>query len=379
MTIDLRSGIKIYDNDWFIRFGWEPEQLADYLVSLNLSYVIAQSRFLPMDNSAVQSSVTAADRARYAKLDDVALRNLLRERGIAYIAVENICFDPTYAAEHPEDLPIDQFGVRHQQVDWYVGVPPDRKANIAQKAERLKAAVDALDPDGVHLGFIRWPGFWETWLPGESRSDKPEYCFDPQTIAAFNDFAGLALDPEAGHLNAPAIFSEHRADWTRYKCETTREAIRSIRAVVEAGRVPVPVSINTVPMFQEDFGHAVTEVFGQDWTVLRDVVDTFEVMTYHQIVRQDAAWPAAVAEHIRKVSGQAAIATVQASPLYLEGMHTGMGRNPTLDAEEFSRMLDPLETAEIEGICVFTLTELMNRMDSEDGRAIGERLSGFRQ
>jgi hypothetical protein len=42
--------------------------------------VIAQSRFLPMADSAVDSAVRKSDRARYASLDDVAFRRALKDR-----------------------------------------------------------------------------------------------------------------------------------------------------------------------------------------------------------------------------------------------------------------------------------------------------------
>ena len=379
MKINFRSGMKLYDNDWFMRYNWEAEQLADYLAAMNITYVIAQSRFLPMDDSAVQSAVSQQDRSRYEALDDIALRQYLKEREIGYIAVQNICFDPTYAAEHSDELPIDQHGTRMQQTDWYVGVPPIREENIRLKGERLKVAVEALNPDGVHLGFIRWPGFWETWLPGDHRADKPEYCFAPETISDFNRHSGLSLDPERGHHNAADIFAHYRQEWTRYKCEATRAAIATLRATFEAGREPLSVSINTVPLFADQFDHAVTEVFGQDWQLLSDVVDVFEVMAYHQICAQDARWPAEIAEHISQQSGQRAISTIQASPLYLDGMHKDRQRSRTLDAREFSEMLDALEPAQVEGVCIFTLTELMDRAETKDGQSMIDRLKHFRR
>jgi len=95
--IDLRLGFKIYDNDWFLKFGLGPEQAADLLAYMSATFVIAQSRFLPMQDSAVESQVREVE-GRYQELDDVAFRNALRERGIAYFGCLNICFDPNFAA-----------------------------------------------------------------------------------------------------------------------------------------------------------------------------------------------------------------------------------------------------------------------------------------
>ncbi|MCX5515382.1 hypothetical protein [Kaistia algarum] len=378
-NVNLRSGVKIYDNDWYIRYRMEPDELADMLASWNISYVIAQSRYLPMQDSAVPSRVTPADLERYATLDDVAVRKALAERGIGYFSCLNICFDPDYIASHPEQLPIDQFGKIEEKQDWYIGVPPDRQANLAHKIDLLEKGVAALMPDVVHLGFIRWPGFWETWLPGDRRSDKPEYCYAPQTLDRFAEACGLTLDTSDPVAAAATIARKHRAEWTAYKSATTVGAIRRIRNAVRAVKGDVEISINTLPFFADDFDHCVTEVFGQDVRALAEVVDVFEVMAYHQIMAREAEWPANVATDIRERSGAKAICTVQAKAIYLEGMHAGRGRSPLIDGPEFSRMLDAVETSPVEGLCVFTLNDLMSIRGSPDGQAIVDRLTRFRR
>jgi hypothetical protein len=118
----LSVGMKIYDNDWFLTHQLEPEQAVDVLKAMGVTWLIAQSRFLPMADSAVDSAVRKSDRERYASLDDVAFRRALKDRGIAYFAVLNICFDPAFAARHPELLPVDQFGRRAETQDWYIGL-----------------------------------------------------------------------------------------------------------------------------------------------------------------------------------------------------------------------------------------------------------------
>jgi hypothetical protein len=72
--LSLSVGMKIYDNDWYVRRQQQPEQASDVLEAMGVTGVIAQSRFLPMANSAVDSVVRESDRARYASLEDVVFR-----------------------------------------------------------------------------------------------------------------------------------------------------------------------------------------------------------------------------------------------------------------------------------------------------------------
>jgi hypothetical protein len=375
----LSVGMKIYDNRWFLERGLSPEAAADFLKDMGVTWVIAQSRLLPMADSAVESAVSRTDKDRYAALDDLGFRNLLRDRGVAYFAVLNICFDPAFAAARPDLLPIDQFGRRAQMQDWYVGLPPDRQENLRHKIGLLERAVAALDPDGVHLGFIRWPGFWETWLSDVDRAQMPDYCYSAISLGGFAAATGAKLPVDDPIQAATLIRRRYRREWRDWKCGVTVEAIKTIRAPLEKLKSPLRVSINTVPLIRSDFDDAVEEVFGQEVARLHEVVDVFEVMAYHQILRRDAEWPASVASDIRARAGKATVCTLQTRPLYLGGMHAGKGRSASLDAAEFCRAVDAVERSEVEGVCVFTFDDLLEMRDTPDGQTMIDRLRAFRR
>lgn len=98
MALNLRSGVKIYDDEWFVRLDLPEEASADWLAGLGFTYVLAQSHHLPMADSAVRSSVREVERERHAQLDDLRFRRLLAERDIGHVAVLNLCFDPAWSA-----------------------------------------------------------------------------------------------------------------------------------------------------------------------------------------------------------------------------------------------------------------------------------------
>jgi hypothetical protein len=376
--LHLRLGLKIYDNDWFLRYHLSPEAAADLLVSMGVTFVITQSRYLPMQDSAVESAVRDAE-GRYAGLDDLAFRRALRERGIAYLGCLNICFDPALAADRPELLPVDQFGRREQMQDWYIGLPPDRDENIRQKIALLEDAVAALDPDGIHLGFVRWPGFWEIWLPDVDRSAMPDYCYAPQTLRRFCEATGADVPVENAESAARLIGERYRAEWRDWKCGITVDAIARIRGAIQKMRPETPIAINTLPFFRSDFDDAVEEVFGQDIGRLSETVDVFEVMSYHQILRRDASWPAAIGSDIKQRAKGQTICTLQAKAIYLEGMHQGRGRSARISPDEFCSAVDALETSVVDGMCVFTFSQLLEIRGTAEGQQMIERLKRFRR
>ncbi len=375
---NLRLGMKIYGNEWFLRHRLKSEQAADILDAMGVTFVISQSRFLPMADSAVKGAATKEDEQGYAALDDVAFRNALGQRGISYLGVLNICFDPNFSESFPEDKPVDQFGQVGEKLDWYVGIPPDRSNNIAHKIELLKQAVRSLDPDAIHLGFVRWPGFWETWLPDVDREEMPDYCYTPQTLRRFATATGLEFPVDDARTAAATIARHHRDAWRDWKCGETVRVVSQIRSALDPIKAGLEYSINTLPFFREDFGNAVEEVFGQDIKRLANVVDIFEVMAYHQILRQPAKWPTAVSEDIKRRSGSRTICTLQARPLYVDGVHAGRGRSVTLDATEFSNAVDALEASSVDGLCVFTFSDFLEFRETPDMQKIVRRLQAFR-
>jgi uncharacterized lipoprotein YddW (UPF0748 family) len=309
----------------------------------------------------------------------ISLFDALAVREISYFACLNIGFDPVFAAAHPELLPTDQFGRQETTEDWYIGLPPDRAANLEHKISMLAEAVRELSPDGVHLGVMRWPGFWETWLPDTTRETKPDYCYAPETIHRFSKATRAHVPAANASTAAQYIAGHYKTEWRNWKCAVTIAGISEIRAAVLAIKPDLRIAINTLPFLRTDFEDAVTEVFGQDVARLRELVDIFEVMAYHQILRRDAAWPAAVASDIKSRSRRSVVCTLQAKALYLDGMHAGDGRAQSLSPEEFVTAVDALERSTVDGVCVFTFSDLLAMRDSEGGRRIMDRLRRFRR
>jgi hypothetical protein len=377
--LDPRLGMKIYDNVWFVEDLLEPEEAADFLSSMGVSFVLSQSKLLPMQDTAIPSEITAEQKKRFESLDDRAFRDALKERGIGYFCSLNFGFDPKFISAHPHLLPTDQFGKKEEKVDWYIGLPPDRKENVEHKLRLLEAAVRALEPEGIHLGFIRWPGFWEIWLPDVSRSEMPDYCYGQATLARFCNDADIDLPTTDAVASAKLIAARYRETWRDWKCQQTVNTVRFMKSRLAAIKPDVKVVINTLPFFLDDFDNAVEEVFGQSPSQLSKVTDIFEVMAYHQILRRDPKWAGEIGTDVKRRSGKTTVCTIQGNALYLQGMHANRGRNMTLTTNEFIDCVDNVEDSEADGLCVFTFTDFLNMRSTADGRTRIERLKSFRR
>ncbi|MFN0193390.1 MAG: hypothetical protein ACKVP5_15690 [Aestuariivirga sp.] len=371
-------GMKIYDSHWYVRFGLEPEQAADILKAMGVTFVLASSKLLPMQDTAIESEVSAAERSRFATLNDRTFRDALAVRGIAYFSSILFGFDPKLLAAHPEMLPIDQHGRPEEKVDWYIGIPADREINVQHKLSLLRPAVEALQPDGVHLGFIRWPGFWEIWLDDVKRNDMPDFCYGQQTLTRFCADSGLDLPVGDPVKSASIIKAQHRETWKNWKCLEVVKTVAHVKSELRKSKSDLQIAINSLPFFLDDFDNAVEEVFGQSPTKLGEVAEVLEVMAYHQIMRRDVNWPGQIGSDVKRRSGRTTICTIQGNPLYLEGMHANRGRSTELPTEEFIQLVDSVQESEADGVCVFTFTDFLGYRDTADGRRRIDRLKNFR-
>jgi hypothetical protein len=358
-------GMKVYDNDWYLKYDLSYAAAAELLSDWGVTFVIAQSRLLPMPDSAVKSEVPPELAERYATYDDRKFRDALAVCGIEYYASALMFFDPAALRAEPSFEAIGSDGLAMPTIDWYVGIPPTKQGHVANKIRAIERAVRALEPDGIHLGFTRWPGFWELWLPHHQRHDFPEYSFDRESLEQFSAATGTALPTRAPKAAAAWIEAHARDAWTDWKCRVVVDVIRAVR---DAGRRIKPdlrVLLNTVPFGAADFDNAEEKVFGQRFEDLADVVDLFEVMTYHQILKRSPAWIATSGDEVKARTGRTTVCTLQAEPLYLAGIHARENRSSTLDLVEFEAAVASAVGSSADGVVFFVWSDFLRQVKVE--------------
>jgi hypothetical protein len=339
-------------------------------VAQGIDLVVAQNRYLPMADSAVKSA-PGGGAARLDVYDDRQFAAALRARGVQYFAACNLFFDPQTLAHHPDALAVDAAGRTAEQVDWYVAICPAHEDYFGEKLRQIETAVREVPVDGLFLGFTRFPGFWEMWLPQTSRDAWPEYCFCPRCTALFGESTGLEIPREALPSQGAWIRAHAYAEFVRWKMDLIQERVRRIREMVQAIHPALPLMLSILPFGAEDFGGAGREVFGQDWTRLQEVVDLFEVMAYHQILARDLPWISGITREVKDAVHRPVLVTVQATPLYLDGMHAGRGRARTLPVEEFEGAAAAARDGGADGIIVFTWSDLLHQtLVQHDGRYV---------
>jgi hypothetical protein len=373
---EFQIGVKSYDLDWFVKYDLSYQEAAQMLSDWGVGFVLAQNQYLPMPDSAVKSQVTPEMAARLVHYDDRAFRDALAAEGIEYWATVCMFFDPTALGKNPSLRPIGSDGHRQQKVGWYEGIAPSEKGFVENRIRDLEKATRALEPDGLFLSFMRWPGFWELWLPRHSRQDFVEYSFDANTLDRFVRASGANLQTRQARQAAVWIEANAGQVWADWKCGVVDEVVRQVRQACCDIKPDLEIMLNTLPFGSGDFDNARERVFGQRIETLARDVDCFEVMTYHQILKREIGWIEEQGAKVRDRSGRRTVCTLQTRPLYLDGMYARAGRSPDLDEDDFELAVRAVEDAGLDGAVVFTWADLLEDVLEHDNTSRVDSLQG---
>lgn len=368
----MKIGLKVYSNDWYLKYNLSYTQAADLLSEWGVTFIIAQSKVLPMPDTAVKSEVPPDLMERYQSYDDVKFRNALRKNDIEYWATTLFFMDRDALEQNPEYKAIGHDGKPMQQIDWYEGIPPTIQKHVDYRCSQYEKAVQVLQPDGIHFGFMRWPQFWELWMPEHNRNDFAEYSFDKMSLNRFKEERNIDL-PSLDSLKAAQWIRNNVYDeWVDWKCDVIRAVIRQVKDACSAIKPDIRLSLNTVPFGKPDYMNAEEEIYGQSFEKLAEVIDMFEVMAYHQILKRPVDWIAKIGKEVSERSGNTTVCTLQSEPLYLDGMHASYDRKKTIEIKEFETAVDSVVNEKlIDGIVLFTWTDLLKQVyEDRDNRKV---------
>ncbi|MDI7247259.1 MAG: hypothetical protein QME92_07285 [Bacillota bacterium] len=353
--------MKIYTLDWYLKYNLDYVEAAKKLKEQGIGLVLAQSKYLPMADTAVKSEVPPELQERLDSYDDRLFRKALAEEGIEYWAACNMFFDPRVMEKHG-NVSVDDLGRTAEVLDWYIGACPTCDGYVEDKIQAIEGAIEELRPDGVFLGFCRFPGFWEIWLPETLREGWREYCFCPRCLAQFQDATGVTTNSWGEQKPGQWIRQNAYEQWVDWKGSVIRDIIKRVKERANRIRPGTRIMLNSLPLDTTHFGQAAREVFGQDWRKLAEVVDVFEVMTYHQILKRPVEWIAGVGSEIKQVTNRTVLCTVQAKSMYLQGMHEGKGRQLSISPDEFGAALRSVKDAGLDGAVVFLWTDFLEQV-----------------
>lgn len=364
----FRVGVKIYSYDWYWKYGLDYRQAAQVLKEQGMNFVIAQNEYIPSKNTAVDAEVPEECREAFENYSDQEFVKALQEEGIEYYASALMFFNPEEMYRFG-NVPVDMYGNRVQKEDWYIGACPGSDAYVEHKIQQIIHCVRELKPDGIFLGFMRFPGFWETWLPGTKEQEWNECCFCDTCMKKFSREKGVQIPDE---IKEKGLWIRKNAyqEYVEWKSDVLFNIAERIKREIRIYKENTKLILNTLPFDRAHFGDAGRNIFGQDLEKLSTVIDVFEVMGYHQILNRPEVWVADVGRELKeRLPHSEVVCTIQVSPSYLDGMHAGKGRTETIHLGMIKEEIKQIGR-DTDGIVVYAWADFLKQRMMGDEKII---------
>jgi hypothetical protein len=376
MDRKMRFGLKIAASDWYWKYNLSYDEAVEKMKAMGVDFITTYNEYLLGADTAVPGEVPKDAREKMAHYSEKAFREKLRGAGIAYMGWLNFNFYEEGLTKF-NNYAIDQDGNRIEKIDWYIGACPTCDAYTEDRLAAAEAAIKHLDMDGLFLGFMRFPGFWELWLPGTNAEIWREYCFCDRCLERFQKESGIVLPGGTRTEKADWLRGPGKEAWTKFKCGVIHDIVGRFRNMVKKYNPDAYIMLNMVPFDKSHYGEYGKQLFGQDTAMLSDVVDIFEVMGYHQILAQPPGWIRDIGNYFKEQSGKTVLCTLQGQALYTQGMHAGKKRLETIGSREFKDALAALHDSRADGVVIFTWSDLLRREYEDHDSGFTDLLTGY--
>ncbi len=347
-------GMKNYGPEWFTTFGLNYDEATDLLTRQGVDLIVIQNLIAPLPTSAVEQEVSAEQKQRFAEYRDEAFRESLRAKNIKFYEAIAMFFDPQVYEAHPNCRPVGADGRVMEMYGWYVGLCPTNRQRLEERIAKVEQVVEHHQPDGLFLGWIRYPGFWELWMPETVRAEIPEYCFCDRCLERFQTDTGLTVSDGSTSERAAFIQRELRSEWTQWKCQVIADVVGQIKRAAQRYQPDISIMINTLPFTRRDYENAMEEVTGQRFEFLASHADVFELMHYHQILRREPVeFTKTSVEQAEARTTRTLLATLQTKPDYLQDIYAAGRRKPEIPFEEHLATLRAVTDSPADGVMVY--------------------------
>lgn len=354
--------IKSYGFEWYTEYGLSERLAAQRMREQGIDWAIIQNLIDPLPGSAVRQELPPPP------YDDRRVRDALRAEGILIFEATSVFFHPEFYRARPDLRPIDARGHVMEPFGWYVGLCPSSPEYLSERAAMMEHVARTFQPDGVFLSFIRFPNFWEMWMPETSREQIEEYCFCDRCVERFQAETGHQLPEGSASQRAALLQHELRNEWTRWKCGLIARTVAALGSAAQ-WRPGVKVMVNGVALGRGDYGNAVAEVLGQNLEDLSAPADGIELMFYHQIMRRDPRrWIEALTAEARSRTPGILLADLQAKADYLDPLYAAGRRRAEIPFEEFVSALQAVQASPADGLMVYHWKDFLEDDAHGEGR-----------
>jgi hypothetical protein len=190
-----------------------------------------------------------------------------------------------YVEKHPEAWAINEKGEPVEAATWFMGVCPTEPGFRRYRFNQLKELLTTYDLDGVWMDYVHWHAQFEDPTP-----ILPETCFCDYCLSRFSADMGIQLPEGSTSEKAKWILKTHDAPWRDWRCRIILEWAVEMKKIIKEIRPGALLGLYHCPWNDEEFNGARRRVLGLDYDLLKETIDVFSPMVYHERMGRDPDW-----------------------------------------------------------------------------------------
>ncbi len=208
-----------------------------------------------------------------------------RSEGVKVFAEFATLNGKNYVQEHPEAWAIDEKGQRVEAASWFMGVCPTEPGFRQHRFDQLRDLLTTFDLDGVWMDYVHWHAQFE-----EAEPILFETCFCDHCLHRFSDDQRIEIPPGTTAEKAKWILNEVAPKWRDWRCQIILEWATEMKKIVGEIRPQALLGLYHCPWTDDEFNGARRDILGLDYDLLKETIDVFSPMVYHQRSGRQPDW-----------------------------------------------------------------------------------------
>lgn len=208
-----------------------------------------------------------------------------RSEGVKVFAEFATLNGKNYVKEHPEAWPLNEKGEKVKAATWFMGVCPTDPGFRQYRFDQLRDLLTTYNLDGVWMDYVHWHAQFEDPEP-----ILPETCFCDHCLKRFSEENNIQIPTGNTSEKALWVLTEEDKKWREWRCQIIAEWAKEMKKIIHEIRPDALLGLYHCPWTDEEFEGANRRILGLDYDLLKETIDVFSPMVYHERMERQPAW-----------------------------------------------------------------------------------------
>lgn len=227
---------------------------------------------------------------------DQAMMDRARSEGIKVYAEFATLNGKNYVEDHPEAWAVNDQGEKVEAAGWFMGVCPTDPDFRQYRFDQLRDLLTEYDLDGVWMDYVHWHAQFE-----EPEPILPETCFCDNCLNNFSKDTEIDIPEGTTTEKAQWILENREQSWRDWRCRVIKDWTVVFKNIINEHQPGALLGLYHSPWNDTEYNGARRRILGLDYDMLKETVDVFSPMVYHERMGRDPEW---VEENINWFSGR---------------------------------------------------------------------------